>query len=114
MRRKKESGGGAHRGARALVGWREETGAVAFQRRREVERRPAKLRATLRLCEREEEARPSPTGEKWGGERTTAALTSEWGRRRRHDRICGEGRRSNGGGDRKSNEEGSCPWGASE
>jgi hypothetical protein len=66
MRRKKESGGGAHRGARALVGWREETGAVAFQRRREVERRPAKLRATLRLCEREEEARPSPTGEKMG------------------------------------------------
>jgi hypothetical protein len=50
------------------VGWREETGASAFQRRREVGRRPAKLCATLWLCEWEEDVRPSPTGRGGNGE----------------------------------------------
>jgi hypothetical protein len=37
------------------MGWRGETGAAAFQWRREVGRQLAKLRATLQFCEREEE-----------------------------------------------------------
>jgi hypothetical protein len=56
--------GAAHRGGRASVGRWGETDAAVFQRRREVRRRLAKLRTTLRLYEREEEVRPSPNGEK--------------------------------------------------
>jgi hypothetical protein len=96
------------------MGWRGETGAAVFQWRREVGRQLAKLRATLRFCEREEEVSLSPNGGKWGGERTATALTSERGRCRWRGRILSEGRRSEGGGGRKSNKEGFCPWSASE
>jgi hypothetical protein len=102
----KVGNGVAHRGGRASVGWRGETGAAAFRRRREVRRRLAMLRVTLRFYEREEEVRPSPNGGKWGGESTTTALTSERGLRRWHGRILSEGWCSDGGGGRKRNGEG--------